>query len=284
MGIRQTSQPLGIALGAAVIPPLAKHGLGPALMFTAIACTAAAVACALGVADPPRRSWSQASDAELANPYRGSTVLWRIHLFSAFLTVPQCVTTTFMLVWLIVDTHWSIASAGALVTATQLIGAMNRIAAGRWSDRVRVRLRPIRTIATASALAMLVLAITDYLHSPIAAWVMALAAIFAVTDNGLEANAITEFAGPFWSGRALGTQNTSQRLVTAVGAPAFGALIAATGYPLAFAVCGLFSMAAVPVAPVNAEPKGRPVLEALRTLHIPPGPPPTLERPGNGPD
>ena len=35
--------------------------------------------------------------------------------------------------------------------------------------------------------------------------------VIAVLDNGLEATAITEFAGPYWSGRALGTQNTTQR-------------------------------------------------------------------------
>ena len=52
----------------------------------------------------------------------------------------------------------------------------------------------------------------------------------------------------------------------------FGALIAAAGYPLAFAVCGLFPLAAMGLVPVRAEPEGRSVREALRTMHLPPQP------------
>ena len=36
--------------------------------------------------------------------------------------------------------------------------------------------------------------------------------MITVSDNGLAFTAIAEIAGPFWSGRALGTQNTSQHL------------------------------------------------------------------------
>ena len=39
--------------------------------------------------------------------------------------------------------------------------------------------------------------------------------------------------------------------MVAVGPPVFGELIAATGYPLAFAVCGLFPLAALPFLPVG---------------------------------
>jgi hypothetical protein len=59
-------------------------------------------------------------------------------------------------------------------------------------------------------------------------------------DNGLPFIAIPEYAGPFWSGRALGAQHTAERLVFAAAPPVFGALITAVGYPLTFAVCGLF--------------------------------------------
>ena len=39
MGIRQTAQPLGVALGALVIPRLAQsHGIGAALLFPAVVC------------------------------------------------------------------------------------------------------------------------------------------------------------------------------------------------------------------------------------------------------
>lgn len=274
MGIRQTAQPLGIALGAEVIPELAEHGLARALMFPATLCAVAAVACAIGIVDPPRRPRSAATSAELANPYSGSKVLWRIHVSSSLLMAPQCVLSTFMLVWLIVDTHWSIAAAGGLVTVSQLLGAAGRVLAGRWSDRVQSRLRPIRNLAVASAAAMLVLGLTDHLRSPLAEAAMVVAAVISVLDNGLSSTAVAEIAGPYWSGRALGTQNTTQRLTAGIAPPLFGALIGAVGYPVAFALCALFPMAAVRLVPVKAEPEGRSVLQALRTLRVPPQPPP----------
>ncbi|MBS9533940.1 MFS transporter [Mycobacterium sp. M1] len=272
MGIRQTAQPLGIALGAAVIPELAEHGLARALMFPATLCALSAVACAIGVLDPPRRPRSSATDAELASPYQDSKVLWRIHLSSALLMVPQCMLATFMLVWLIVDTDWSIAGAGALVTVSQLLGALGRVLVGRWSDRVRCRLRPIRTVAATSALAMLALGITDHLHSHLAEVAMVVAAVISVLDNGLASTAVAELAGPYWSGRVLGIQNTTQRLTAGIAPPVFGAVIGVLGYPVAFAACGLFPLLALPLVPVSAEPKGRSALEALRTIRVPPGP------------
>jgi sugar phosphate permease len=273
MGIRQTAQPLGIALGAAVIPELAEHGLTRALMFPAMICSVSAVACAIGVLDPPRPPRTAATEQQLASPYRGSAVLWRIHLASALLMVPQCVIAIFMLVWLIGGHQWSTGSAGALVTAAQLLGALARVMVGRWSDRVGTRLRPVRSLAAVGAAAMLALGFTDHLHSKLAEALMVLAAVITVLDNGLSSTAVAERAGPYWSGRALGIQNTTQRLTAGVAPPLFGALIGAAGYPLAFATCGLFPLAALPLVPVGADPPGRPVLEALRTLHIPPKPP-----------
>ncbi|BBY08685.1 hypothetical protein MNVI_40030 [Mycobacterium noviomagense] len=54
------------------------------------------------LANPPRPTRAAAIDEQLANPYRRSNVLQRIHLVSALLMVPQSVTVTFMLVWSIV--------------------------------------------------------------------------------------------------------------------------------------------------------------------------------------
>jgi MFS family permease len=104
MGIRQTAQPSGIAFGALVIPELSESGPHRGLMFLPVMCTLAAVASAIGSVDPPRKSRKTAADDELASPYRGSFVLWRIHAVAGLLMVPQTVTVTFMLVWLM-DHH-----------------------------------------------------------------------------------------------------------------------------------------------------------------------------------
>ena len=110
-------------------------------------------------------------------------------------------------------------------------------------------MRPVRTIAIGAALTLFLLALTDSTGSGYDVLLMAVISVIAVLDNGLEATAITEFAGPFWSGRALGLQNTTQRLMAAAGPPLFGALIMAAEYPPAWALCGLFPLAAVPLVP-----------------------------------
>jgi MFS family permease len=259
MGIRQTAQPLGVGLGALVIPRLAQsHGIGVALLFPAVVCAVSAAVSAVGVLDPPRPAREQAPQKDLANPYRGPSVLWRIHAVSVLLVVPQVVVWTFTLVWLMADRGWSAASAGALVTAAQVLGALGRVAAGRWSDQVRSRLRPIRTIAAAAALTMGLLALTDHWRSPLSVAVMVVASVVTVSDNGLAFTAIAEIAGPFWSGRALGTQNTSQLLTAGIAPPVFGALIAAAGYSAAFAVCAVFPLLALPLVPVRADATGLP--------------------------
>jgi MFS family permease len=252
MGIRQTAQPLGVALGALVIPRLAEsHGVSVALLFPALVCAVSAVVCAVAVIDPPRPPRAEAADDELANPYRGSAMLWRIHAVSVLLVVPQAVVWTFTLVWLMSDRGWSAASAGAMVTVAQVLGAGGRIAAGRWSDLVGSRLRPIRTIALAAATSMALLALTGWLDSPISVAMMAIASVITVSDNGLAFTAIAEIAGPFWSGRALGTQNTSQLLTAGIAPPLFGGLIGIAGYPAAFAACALFPLIAMPLVPVE---------------------------------
>ena len=257
MGIRQTAQPLGVGLGALVMPQLAaNHGIGVAMVFPAAVCGIAAAVCAIAVIDPPRPPRSEAPAEDLANPYRGSPLLWRIHAVSVLLVIPQALVWTFALVWLMTERGWSPAAAGALVTLTQILGALGRIAAGRWSDTMGARLRPIRIIAGAAAASMLLLAFTDSVGSVWSIAVLTVASVVTVSDNGLAFTAIAEIAGPFWSGRALGAQNTTQLMMTGLTPPLFGALIGVAGYPVAFAVCALFPVLAIPVVP--ADPPSRP--------------------------
>src|SRR6059058_4663133 len=55
MGTRQTAQPLGVALAAVGLPPLARaHGVHLALLYPAALCLVAAALVALLALDPPR--------------------------------------------------------------------------------------------------------------------------------------------------------------------------------------------------------------------------------------
>ena len=148
-----------------------------------------------------------------ANPYRADRYLARIHGVSVLLVVPQFVVWTFALVWLVQDRDWSPGAAGALVAVAQLAGALGRIAVGQLSDLVASRMRPLRWVTVAAAVTMLRSALDRrprLARSPSPWWCVA--TVVTVADNGLAFTAVAERAGPFWSGRALGVQNTAQFL------------------------------------------------------------------------
>ena len=269
MGIRQTCQPLGVAVAAVTVPPLsAASGAGAAFLLGALLTGACAVACALWIVDPPRKvsqqsvqpSWREKPSpaigaAAAANPYRANGTLWRIHLASGLLVVPQFTLSIFGLVWLVSEQSWSPLAAGVLLGTSQFVGALGRIGIGMLSDRLGARLRPLRWVAIAAALTM---AITAATGSPGAAPLVVIAYLFAscasVADNGLAYTAVAEIAGVRWAGRALGAQNTGQFLAASAVGPGIGALIGLVGYPLAFLATALAPVLAVPlIPPASAE-------------------------------
>ncbi|MGW0040511.1 MFS transporter [Rhodococcus sp. NPDC003348] len=254
MGIRQMSIPLGVALAALTIPLLARdHGIGWALAFPAAVAALAAVACAVGIADPPRPERGHAAQLGLlANPYRQGSVLQRIHATSVLLVVPQYVVWTFALVWLVTDQGWAESAAGIVITAAQFLGAAGRVAAGVWSDRVGSRLRPLRLVAVAVVASMCALAAAAATGSPVAVVLLVIASVTTVAPNGLAFTAVAEIAGPYWGGRALGVQNTGQFIAAAAVGPVFGAAVGAIGFPAAFALAALVPALAVPLVPSDA--------------------------------
>ncbi len=76
-----------------------------------------------------------------------------------------------------------------------------------------------------------------------------IASCVSVADNGLAFTSVEEIAGPFWSGRALGAQNTGQFLGAAAVGPVVGALIGLAGYAGAFALVAVAPLIAVPLVP-----------------------------------
>ncbi|MEC3954559.1 MFS transporter [Nocardia sp. CDC153] len=255
MGIRQTAQPLGVAVGALTIPAVAAaHGFSTAVLVPAVMAGVAAVGCLIGIVDPPRPE-SAGGAGRPTNPYRGDSTLWRIHAVSILLVMPQATIWTFGLLWLHRDVGLSLATAGAVVTGTQILGAAGRIGAGMWSDRVGSRLRPLRTVAIAAVISMSALAVAAWAHQWWAAIpILVAASVITVADNGLAFTAVAEIAGPYWSGRGLGIQNTGQNLAAAAIAPAFGALITAAGFPVTYLLAALIALAAVPLVPAGSVP------------------------------
>ncbi|MCU0152029.1 MFS transporter [Curtobacterium poinsettiae] len=248
MGIRQMSQPLGVTLAAVTVPQLAAgSGIRAALVLPIVLCAVLAVCCAIGISDPPRPTRAAVATAT-ANPYRSSGFLWRVHAVSVLLVVPQFTLSTYGLVWL-VGLGWSTPVAGLLVGAAQFVGAIGRILVGGWSDRAGSRVGPLRIVAVSAAVVMAVLAVVDATHLAGAAVFLVLATSVTVADNGLAYTSVAEAAGPFWSGRALGAQNTGQFIAASAVGPGIGALVGALGFAASFGIVAVLPLLAVPLVP-----------------------------------
>jgi MFS family permease len=98
MGIRQSAQPLGVAVAALALPTLATRGLPVAFAFLSGFCLVAAALVVAVVRDPGRGG--ERAQAQRGSPYR-TGLLWRIHAASALLVVPQFTVSTFALVFLV---------------------------------------------------------------------------------------------------------------------------------------------------------------------------------------
>lgn len=262
MGIRQMSQPVGVAAAALLVPVLAsRYDVATAVTALAVLALAAAASCTFGVLDPPRPPRTEAEPH--TNPYLGNRHLLRVHLASVLLVVPQFAVWTFMLVWLQVGRDWSPGAAGSLVAAAQVLGALGRIGAGTLSDVVDSRLRPMAWVAALAALTMASLGLSIDRDWLVAVPLMMLASVVTVADNGLAFTEVAEYAGPYWGGRALGLQNTGQYLTASAVPPVIGAVIPLWGFGAAFGLTGLFPLLALAVIPRDRPRSSRsPTLDA----------------------
>lgn len=249
MGIRQMCQPLGVTIAALTVPAIAAgSGLSAAFVLPLIMTALLAILTALFLANPPR-SAKAVGFPPAANPYRTSGFLWRIHLVSILLVVPQFTLSVFGLVWLITQLHVPTLAAGVLVGVAQFVGALGRVAVGVLSDRVASRMRPLRWVAISAVVVMVGLGVTAAAEWQVGAIVLVIAMTVTVADNGLAFTSVAEMAGPSWSGRALGAQNTGQFIAASVVGPLIGGLIGLVGYPIAFFLVAVVPAIAVPIIP-----------------------------------
>ncbi|SEP51822.1 MFS transporter [Amycolatopsis saalfeldensis] len=252
MGIRQTAQPLGVGVAALGLPPIAAHwGFQAAMLLPAVLAILVALLVAALVVDPPRPPRAAAGEKP-PSPYR-KPWLWRVHGASALLVVPQFAVSAFAPVYLVSQQHWSPSGAGVFLAVAQVLGAAGRLGSGYWSDRVGSRLRPMRQLAVASVLVMLLVAVGDVSWLWLVLFALVLAAVITVADNGLGFTASAELAGVAWSGRAMGTQNTAQNIAASLTPPLLGLVIGDSRYAPAFCVAAVFPAVAIAVVPVRAQ-------------------------------
>jgi sugar phosphate permease len=251
MGIRQTAQPLGVGIAGLTLPTLADRvGTFPSLLLPAALCLLMAVFVAVLAADPPRTAAAESPAPR--SPYR-TPLLWRVHAASALLVLPQFAISAFTVEYLVREQGFSATGAGFLVAVVQVVGAAGRIGIGWWSDRVGSRMRPMRQIALGSAAVLVAFAVGDLFVPWLAVAALVVGGLVTVAHNGLGYTATAEIAGPSWSGRALGVQNTGQNVVSAVTPLALGAVIGTVGYAAGFLFVTVAPVVAAAVTPVGQE-------------------------------
>jgi sugar phosphate permease len=233
LGIRQTAIPIGGALGAGVLPVLG--GTRPAFFALGGACFAGAIVAMAFMRGGPTREPDHL--VEIVRPLRDPR-MWLLGGGTALYLTAQIGITGFVVLFLHDHRHVSTHAAAGLLAAINILAIGARIGAGRVSDRLRTRLRPLRTIGI--ALAAATAAVASLTEAPLAALVVAfaVAGVLSMAWNGLAFAAAAEAAGATRTGAALGFQQTLLGVVVAGAPPAF-AVVAASSWRLAFALAAL---------------------------------------------
>ncbi len=232
LGIRQTAIPIGGALGAALLPVLG--GTRPAFFFLGGSCVVGAIVAAAFMRGTPAR---EPELTDLSRPMRDPR-MWLLGGGTALYLTAQIGITGFVVLFLHEHRHVSTHAAAGLLAGINIVAIGARIGAGRISDRLRTRMRPLRAIGISLAAATAVVAtLTD---APLAALIpaFAVAGVLSMAWNGLAFAAAAEAAGAARTGAALGFQQTLLGVVVAAAPPAFAA-VAASSWRLAFALAAL---------------------------------------------
>jgi predicted MFS family arabinose efflux permease len=134
-----------------------------------------------------------------------------------------------------------------VLAVTQVLGAALRIGAGRWSDHVRERMRPLRQLATTLAISLAVTALL--LDAPLSLLLPAfvVAGALSLSWNGLAFTATAELAGRARSGAALGFQQTALSVASTGAAPLFASVVDASSWSIGFGLAALFPLAGLAV-------------------------------------
>jgi sugar phosphate permease len=231
LGIRQMAVPLGGAVAAGALPALNEQiSLRAAFIGLAVGCLAAAVAGTLLLrAEPPE------DHSILARPLRDPRV-WRICIASTFYVTTQLSLLGFFVLFLHDRRGVSTAVAAGAFAATQVLGGATRIVAGRWSDRIRMRIVPLRQIGLGLAFTAGVSAALVDASVWIVLPALVVAGTFALSWNGLSFTAAAEAAGRARSGSAIGLQQTFLSAGSIVAPIAFAAVVHHASWRVAFAL------------------------------------------------
>jgi sugar phosphate permease len=234
LGIRQMAVPLGGAAAAVALPLLEQHfGLRAAFYGLAAASLVGAVVAFSLIRVEPTEDHSV-----LARPLRDPRV-WLICIGSTFFVTTQLGLLGFFVLFLHDHRGISTGVAAAAFAVTQVLGGISRIALGRWSDQLHMRIVPLRRVGLGIAASV---AVTTALLDA-SAWIvvpaLVVAGIFALSWNGLSFAATAEAAGRARSGAAIGLQQTFLAAGGLVAPITFAAVVHHSSWRVAFALAAV---------------------------------------------
>jgi len=230
MGLRQMAVPLGGAVAAATLPPLAilygwRFALTAAGIFSIVIGVIALRFYKEPAAAGPGRTGSQNPGIRTVLMRKGIRALL---LYSVILSVAQWFYLTFLMLYLTENLHLSIVVGANLLATGQTFGAGGRVFWGLVSDRFfDGRRRPVLFLVGGFAFVMSILCSLLSAQTPL--WVITLSVIFlGLTfqgSNGLTHTLATELAGSQMAGLAVGITNSCGFIGVMTLTPLFGLLI-----------------------------------------------------------
>jgi sugar phosphate permease len=234
LGIRQMAVPLGGAIGAIGLPLLEEHvSLRAAFVALAVASAVGAIVAFTLIRVEPSEDRSG-----LSRPLRDRRV-WLICVGSTFFVTTQLSLLGFFVLFLHDHRGVSTAVAAAALAVTQVLGGISRIALGRLSDLIRMRIAPLRWVGLGIAISVALLTIVLDASPWIVVPVLMVAATFGLSWNGLSFTATAETAGRARSGAAIGLQQTFLAVGGLAAPITFAAVVHHASWRAAFALAAL---------------------------------------------
>ena len=231
MSVRQTGIPIGGALAALMLPPIAfAAGWRRALVVAAVLTIAGAVVGRLIVRGAPRHRNDLSGQRGRLREVMTRDATY-VGIAAIFLTLGQFVLATYIALYLLDSFHMRIAVGSLFLVATNVGGVFGRMAWGRISDRVfgGRRTTPLMVVSVSAALCFVLLAWLP-MGTP-AAVLLILVMLLGATVigwNGLYITLLSEIAPVDKRGRTVAYGMTISQVGIFGGPFAFGLLVEIT--------------------------------------------------------
>ncbi len=238
LGVRQTAIPVGGAVAALVLPAVnSAAGLKASFIFLGTVCIGCALFAAIAVREAGKPEVTlQAEDVDWTLRDKR---LWILSAGSDFYLVAQVALLSFFVLFLH-DEHGLTDAAAAAGLAVMQVGAVvTRISAGRISDALGARIRPLRWIGLASCAGVLLTAVLTKAPVAVVLPVMVVAGALSMAWNGLSVTAAAELAGLARSGAAIGFQQTTLSVTGLIVPIGFASVVDSTSWEAGFALAAI---------------------------------------------